>query len=92
MVQPSKMCGNQSAIIQLYLKFTEDQEISVYQKKIKARKRDEDRGFLGEEMLIFLTNFLSKFLKEKIGSISRLKSCKNHRYTNPQNPSWVFAQ
>lgn len=51
------MCGNKSTTIQLYLKFTEDQEISVYQKKIKARKRDEDRRFLDEEVIIFLTNF-----------------------------------
>ena len=44
------------------LKLKEDQEIKVYQKKIKARKWDNDSGFLGEEMITFLTNFLSKFL------------------------------
>lgn len=40
----------------------ENWEIQVYQEKIKARKRDNDSGFLGEEMIILPTNFPSKFL------------------------------
>lgn len=52
---------NQSAKNQLYLKLKEDQEIKVYQKKIKERNEENDTGFL-EDMVTFLTNFLSKFL------------------------------
>lgn len=52
---------NQSAKNQLYLKLKEDQEIKVYQKKIKERNQENDTGFL-EDMVTFLTNFLSKFL------------------------------
>lgn len=52
---------NQGAKNQLYLKLKEDQEIKVYQKKIKERNQENDTGFL-EDMVTFLTNFLSKFL------------------------------